>query len=393
MFRLLIVATVVLASAATLFGQATTTLRIKAILVDADQTPTPVPRHALLISDDPPSAAPRRIFTGVDGTVAVTLRPGRYTVESDAPVMFGGKAYQWTVMVDVPAAGGATLDLTQQNAEIVPLAPPTLSSAEPAENDPAFLLTKWQNSVVAVWTGTTRASAFIADTRGLVVTSQRAVGDASSAEVQLTRAVKVAARLLVADVVRNVAVLSIDSSLTTSAPPLPLDCAQASAVAPLDDRQQVFAIGVPFRGPKSLLSGAIERLPRRVVADLRIERESTGGPVFTMAGAVAGLTSTTDDPSDPAGDARVIAIGDVCEVLKAAEGKMSGAAAPSATHLPVEPTTPFPTAALDEAAKRRVSDAIPYQISSGDFDISFITPGTGARGRAEMAAERRTRER
>ena len=126
MFRLLIVATVVLASAATLFGQATTTLRIKAILVDADQTPTPVPRHALLISDDPPSAAPRRIFTGVDGTVAVTLRPGRYTVESDAPVMFGGKAYQWTVMVDVPAAGGATLDLTQQDAEIVSARAPNL---------------------------------------------------------------------------------------------------------------------------------------------------------------------------------------------------------------------------------------------------------------------------
>ena len=45
------------------------TLRIKVTLVDAAQAPTPVRRHALLVSDDPPTAAPRQIFTAADGTV------------------------------------------------------------------------------------------------------------------------------------------------------------------------------------------------------------------------------------------------------------------------------------------------------------------------------------
>ena len=62
-------------------------LRITVILADADRGPTPVPRHALLVSDTPPSAPPRRIVTAPDGTVTVRLRAGTYTVESDRPVV------------------------------------------------------------------------------------------------------------------------------------------------------------------------------------------------------------------------------------------------------------------------------------------------------------------
>ena len=52
------------------------TLRIKVTLADAAQAPIPVQRHALLLSDEPPSAEPRQIFTAADGTVVLTLRPG-----------------------------------------------------------------------------------------------------------------------------------------------------------------------------------------------------------------------------------------------------------------------------------------------------------------------------
>ena len=62
-------------------------LRIKVTLADATQVSTPVQRHALLVSDNPPSAEPRRIVTAADGTVVLTLRPGSYIVESDRPVV------------------------------------------------------------------------------------------------------------------------------------------------------------------------------------------------------------------------------------------------------------------------------------------------------------------
>ena len=62
-------------------------LRIKVTLANDAQVPTPVQRHALLVSDNPPSAEPRQIFTAADGTVVLTLRPGSYIVESDRPVV------------------------------------------------------------------------------------------------------------------------------------------------------------------------------------------------------------------------------------------------------------------------------------------------------------------
>jgi S1-C subfamily serine protease len=374
MFRILILAALVLASARPLAGQATSTLRITAVLVDADQKPTPVPRHALLISDNPPSAAPRRVLTGADGSIEVAVPPGQYTVESDRPMAFGGKAYQWTVMIDVRAGGITPLALSQENAEILPLASAAAPSTPVAENDPAFLLSRWQDSVVSVWTATSRTSGFIVDTRGLVATSQRGIGDALSAEVQLTPTLKVAARVLAADVVRDVAVLQIHSSVAQSARPVTFDCTSATSAPSLADGQQLFAVGAPMRGPKNLFSGPVDRMPRRLVADLRIDSAATGGPVFTVDGAVAGITSSTDDPSDPVGDARVIPVADACEVLRSAEAEMGDAGVPSAALLPVEPQKVFADAALDDAAKRRVSDAIPYQMASSDFDISFITP-------------------
>ena len=169
-----------------------------------------MPRHALLISDNPASAAPRRIVTALDGTADVRLRPGNYTVESDQPVAFQGKAYQWTQTLDIAAGRDAVLELTADNAEVGPVSSATTGRRSALEADPSVLLTQWQDSVVALWTPTTRASGFVIDAKGLIATNQRVIGTATSVEVQLTPAVKVAASVLAADPVRDVAVLWID---------------------------------------------------------------------------------------------------------------------------------------------------------------------------------------
>jgi hypothetical protein len=56
-----------------------------------------------------------------------------------------------------------------------------------------------------------------------------------------------------------------------------------------------------------------------------------------------------------------------------AKQKMRDASPPSAALLPVEPDRPFPPDALADAAARRAG-ASPYQVTSSDFDIAFITP-------------------
>src|ERR1051326_3520358 len=102
-------------AALVLASQAVTTLHIKIVLTEADGTTTPVARHRLLISDNPTTAPPRVVTTGVDGSVDVKLKPGNYTVESDQPVSFHGKTYQWTQTLDVASGRDATLQFTAKN--------------------------------------------------------------------------------------------------------------------------------------------------------------------------------------------------------------------------------------------------------------------------------------
>ena len=53
---------------AAISGQTLVVLHIRAALTDATGRATPLARHALLISDNPPTREPRRIVTSIDGT-------------------------------------------------------------------------------------------------------------------------------------------------------------------------------------------------------------------------------------------------------------------------------------------------------------------------------------
>ena len=56
--------------------QATGTLRVRVALTDASGVATPLPRLVLLVSDEPPTAEPRRLRTNADGTVELKVAPG-----------------------------------------------------------------------------------------------------------------------------------------------------------------------------------------------------------------------------------------------------------------------------------------------------------------------------
>jgi S1-C subfamily serine protease len=351
-------------------GQAVSVLHIKVVLVDADRKATPIARHALLISDNPATAAPRRIVTSIDGAADVRLPPGNYTVESDQPVAFRGKAYQWTRNVDIVAGRDAVLELTADNAEVETA---SAATADTPETDPWVTLRQWQDSVVGLWTPTAHASGFLIGENGLVATNQRVLGTATSVEVQITPAVKVAARVLVADAARDVAVLWIDPASVASVRPVPLGCADAKPS--VTDGQKIFAIQAPLLQQKGPTSGTVSQLGAHAfVSDLALSSGGAGGPVFTPSGAVIGLTSVDERATERRGSSRVVRIDDVCEVVSAAEPKLKTAAAPNGTHLPVEPVRAFPVEALEHAAQTRAGSLGPYRISSSDFDVSLMTP-------------------
>jgi len=374
MARAMILAAALCAIPLALSAQAQGVLHIKVVLIDADGKATPIPRHALLISDNPATSTPRRVITGADGTADVRLRPGNYTVESDRPVAFNGKAYQWTQTLDIAAGRDASLELTVKNAEIEAAGTAESPSDTPVESDPWVALPQWQDSVVSVWTPTTRASGFLIDAKGFVVTNQRAVGPGGPVEVQLTPAVKVAATLLAADADRGVAVLWIDPAAVASVRPLPLKCTEAAPQ--VASGQDVFTIGSPIRQLKGVTPATITRVePQAIRADFRLSRCSDGGPVFTAGGIVLGMTAGDDEKRESRReDARVIRTSEICAAVASAEKKMSGAAAPNAARLPVEPPAPFPEAALKEAAQRRAGSLMPYPLQATAFDVSLITP-------------------
>ncbi len=375
MLRALLLASLLLASTLAASGQAVGVLQIKIVMIDAERNATPVPNHALLISDNPPSAPPRRIVTARDGTATVRLRPGNYTVESDRPVAFQGRSYQWTERVDIAAGGDAVLELTVDNADVEPVASATATSAQSLDNDPSFLLPRWQASVVAIWTPTGRASGFVVDTKGLIATNQRLIGPATEVEVQLTPEVKVTARVVAADPARDVAVLWIDPMVAASVRPVPLGCGQAARPSVVAG-QELFTISAPLREQKAMTPGTIIRVePQSILSDFRLPLGGTGGPVFTAGGGVVGMTSLVADSDESARRTfRVVRVDAACDVVASAEQKTKDAAPPAGTHLPVEPRRPFPTTALKAEAQRRMGSLSPPRMASSDFDVAFITP-------------------
>jgi hypothetical protein len=346
---------------------ATGILHVTVAVADADQKTTPVPRHALLISDDPATAEPRQIITRLDGTADVTLRAGRYIVESDRPVVFQGKAYRWTQTIEISAGQQTALALTAGNAEVE-------SGGATPEDDAAFLLPVWNESVVGLWTPTTHASGFAIDANGLVVTNQRVVGAATTVEVQVSPSVKVAANVLVADAAKGVAVLWMDPSAARSVRPVALSCGQAPPPS-IATGQPIVAVGVTLRQQKDITSTKAEVDASGTTLVATLATGSVGGPVFTARGEFAGLTTTAPPEEGRShGETRLVGASDVCSVVAAAEAKMKQAAPPSAAPLPVEPAKPFPRDALRALAARRAGSLNPYVVEGSAFEAAFITP-------------------
>ncbi len=375
MGRVVVLAMLVCVAQSAISGQTLVVLHIRASLIGATGQATPLARHALLISDNPATREPRRIVTSLDGTADVRLRPGNYVVESDQPVAFQGKAYHWTQPLNVVAGRDSTLELTAANAVAEPIEAGTTDAATPTATDTSLLLRQWLDSVVELWTPTAHASGFLVDAAGLIATSQQAVGDATSVEVQLSRSIKVAGTVIEADRQRNIAIVRIDPAVVASIAPVPLGCPRTSP-SPIAREQEIFALAAPLRQQKGWHPGTVSRVDARAIAsDLRIATGGAGGPVFTASGGLVGITAPADERDEPRrGATRVVRIDDACDVVAAAAKKAQDVPAPSGAHLPVEPMEPAPVATFKDAVQRRAGSLKPYQMAASDFDVAFITP-------------------
>jgi S1-C subfamily serine protease len=357
--------------------QATGVLHISVTIGGPESTASPVPRHAILVSDNPASRAPWRVVTARDGTARVTLPAGNYTVESEEPLVFQGRAYEWRQVVDVTAGGTTTLALNAGNAAVSTASTESATPGSPPKIDQWELLIKWQDSVVSLWTPTTHASGTVVAAAGLIATAQRVVGAATDVEVQFTPTVKVSARVVASDAAKDIAVLWVDPASLGSRVPLPLGCdGQPRPV--LERGQRISALGTTRFGQTTTAPGTMRRVAGGVLAaEFDFDVGSAGGPAFAADGTVVGLTSVKGDSSDPGigeDNTRLVAVPVVCDMLATAQAKTTGAVPPAGTLLPVEPIQTVSEDVLREAAKRRAGSLTPYKAATAGFEIAFLTP-------------------
>lgn len=361
-------AAIVLAAAVAPAAQELRVLHIKVTVADSDGRARPVPRHALLISDNPTTAAPRRVVTSLEGTVDVRLKPGNYTVESDEPLIYQGRAYRWMRTLDVPAGGDSSLEFTTANAEVETSS--QSATMKPGQSSPSELLMQWQGNAVGLWGSTSRGAGFVLDRRGLILTNQRVVAASEIVEVQLTATTKFPARVLASDPVKNVAVIWMDPSLAASVTPAKLGYKGAAAMDPFDG-DDVFVVDVSAIDRKTLASGRLVRVdPGVMTSDIRIDYSGSGSPLLSAAGEIIGII-TIDERTRRQSAVR---IDEARGIIAEAERKMAGAAAPSPRPLPVEPLPPASEDVLKAVSPKRVGSISPYRMSTSDFDLTFITP-------------------
>ena len=220
----------------------------------------------------------------------------------------------WTQTLDVRAGAEATLALTAANADAGPVtAPSEMPGARPVDN--ADVRTLWQGSVVSLWTSTAQATGFVVDPRGLVATSQQAVGMQTTLEVQITPALKLAGRVLMADAASDVAVLRVDAAAVSAIRAVPLGC--GSPLPPLANGQDIVALDAATVGRVRETDGKVSRVTARaMIADLPLPRGAMGGPVFTIAGTAVGLSSLIGEKEGDARDeSRVVRVDAVCDVV------------------------------------------------------------------------------
>jgi hypothetical protein len=351
--------------------QGTGVLRIRVALADATGGLTPIPRVLLLVSDNPATSEPRRVRTTADGTIELKLAAGSYTVESDQPLSFGGVAYTWTETIEVVAGHEVVLDLNAKNAAVDTAA----AATNAVSADSAVLLSKWQDSVVEIWTPTAHASGFVVDQKGLIATGHRALGTATDVEVEMTSGhdrIKVPGTVLQSDRLSGAAVVWIDPQAVAAVRPISPNC-ESTERATAAFRNVITAVTAPMFGGRELADGEVSRVTSLAIfADMRLARDAGGAPVFTSSGELLGISGIAEenDGSRRSREAFVVPLDNLCQTLAEAAKKMTGAP-PRGTHLPLEPSRAG-SALVSKPAATPKQQLI--ALSSSDFDITLLTP-------------------
>ncbi|MGB4784920.1 MAG: trypsin-like peptidase domain-containing protein, partial [Candidatus Acidiferrum sp.] len=246
-----------------------------------------------------------------------------------------------------------------------------------------------KNSVVTVRSEAGGGSGFLVDPAGLLVTNNHVVQSSNYLAVQFDQKRKVSARLITFNADKDVAVLWVDPAAfreAVVAPLLPNEAASRVVVG-----QRVFTIGNPLGREKVLTTGVISKVEKdAITSDISVNPGNSGGPLFTLDGQVAGITTARLRSL-----ASIVPIENVRLLVEQARKEIVGGTPPQPTMLPVEPSEMFPADLLRGMLRQEKLDTKPYFFDAGEFQVAFFTPPVNffLRHEDEMAAARKAAKR
>jgi hypothetical protein len=143
--------------------------------------------------------------------------------------------------------------------------------------------------------------------------------------------------------------------------------------------EAVFTIGSPLNQQRVMTTGIVSKVEKRaIISDVNINRGNSGGPLFDAEGKVLGITTFGDFTSQGGpGISGVVRIDLAGAVIDTARKAMASTPKPPADLLPVEPSEPYPAAALKQALMGRAFKSFKddlYAFEMGDFEVVFQTP-------------------
>jgi len=341
-------------------------VKIRAILVDKDLNPKPVPK--LVVNLQAVQSQPHSLTTGFDGLAEAQLPRGRYHLTTPQPVEFQGKKYSWDLDWEL-AQPESHLDLSIDNAKVAAIEPMRVSAADNLGEQ----FQRLKNSVVTVWSEFGHGTGFFADSAGIILTNLHVVADSEYLAVQFDADRKVSAVVLASDPQNDIAVLRVNLAAFPGAVVAPLRRTDSHAALAEGDR--VFTIGSPLDLEKVLTTGVVSKIDTHaIISDINVNPGNSGGPLFTANGEAVGITAYREQASGGPGITGISRIEDALPLLEKARGKIPGAAAPAATLLPVEPKSPYPSEALKEFLSNKKPRMQPYKAGAGDYEVFLWTP-------------------
>src|SRR6266436_5689373 len=147
-------------------------------------------------------------------------KPVRCTVSSPKAAELGSRRFSWNIQVAL-SGPEQNIDLTNDNAKVEETAAPA-SSAKAATNDLTEQFKRLKNTVVTVRSESGHGTGFFVDGKGFILTNQHVVGNSEYLAVQFDRTHKVVAKLIAADLQKDVALLSVNIAALPNASPAPL---------------------------------------------------------------------------------------------------------------------------------------------------------------------------